>query len=232
MMPQSKRIYTGISGVVILLSLGYFVLKEPAMVPNLPVSTEPSVSESNTEVADLIDSPFNKDTEIVFSKSLAIQSNSISIDGGEFQQVPCSSNMPGIFGYITLKDNTKLELTCYNEYMGGISIVYVDASGKPESVNIAMKDGDAGDTWDRRTWITKIGDNVLFKNISLFSYEDEVDKTQLECKVTEELTSWKPDSHKFVVTTNDQALGSASDFTLPINVSEKCLDIEGHWIGK
>ncbi len=183
-----------------------------------------------------------QDLEIRYSNSVQVRAASldrerpasISIDGGAPQALPCSGDReaPTAVGYIRLDTETKGRLTCASGYLGGIYLSYRNAAGEPVSRSLALNDGDAGDEWERRSWISarRPGMPVAIEAITLSSSIDPMDGTLLGCTATRSVHTWDDNARELVEAEASSDLEPAR-FTPPIGVSSGCLDEEGKWRG-
>jgi hypothetical protein len=171
--------------------------------------------------------------DIVFKSTLGFRDQSMSIDGASFSEVPCSKNtqQPFVFGTIALDRNTLARLTCADDYLGGISLLYTDKKGEARSLNLAGSDGDAGDAWDRRSWISADTGSLKVLTVSLSSANDTDTGQLLTCKVTQTSYTWDPEN-KILAESEPMTKLDPRAFTPPIAVVKECLDDRGFWKGK
>lgn len=181
-------------------------------------------------------SRFNSSNEISFSKTLALSPQGISIDEGLVQAVPCSGDRksPAFIGYIKTPKGDELKISCTSDYMGGISLSYVDGKGTPHSIDLSQSDGDAGDVWDTRAWIsrdTKDGVQKLVIRIVTLTSSEALDSGSLkECSMNKIFYAWDPDGQRFIEDPAD------TEFDLPpfpdSKVASGCFDDKGNWTGR
>ena len=178
---------------------------------------------------------FSQDAEIGYSSFVLVRGTSISIDGRPPQSVPCSTarETPLAFGYVFLDGSAKGQLTCVDDYLGGIAISYLNANGESVSKNIATNDGDAGDQWDTRSWISTRREDrrVTIETITLSSSIELVDSTLLGCRVSRTIYRWDDEAKELVEAEASSDLELAK-FVPPIAVSSGCVDEEGNWKGE
>lgn len=169
--------------------------------------------------------------EIQFSKMIVLKEKSMAIDGGDFMPVACSSGStePAIFGYIQLNDQQRADLTCAEEYMGGIGLTFIDPNEKQKILKLVSSDGDAGDAWESRTWILK--DNGLkIRTLTLSSSNDTESGALINCNTDKTFLAWDNNLKDFLPATEATEFGPAN-FTPPIGVSKDCLNPDGTWKG-
>lgn len=212
----------GLGGVIYLKSNIHSVTEATAP---LFVGTVPVASPSNG-------SAFPAPREIQFSKALVLREKSMSVDGGDFMPVACSagSNEPAIFGYIQLNETQRADLTCAEEYMGGIGLTFIDPDGKQKTIKLVSSDGDAGEAWESRSWILKEG-GIKIRSVNLSSSNDTETGELLSCAINKTFVAWDEKAHDFTPAT-DTAEWTPSSFTPPIGVSKDCLNPDGTWKGK
>ncbi len=187
---------------------------------------------------------FSPDNEIVYSRSVLVRPASfdrlhpasISIDEGPPQSVPCSDDRDArtSFGYVLLDVETKGQLECVDDYLGGLSLSYQSATGTTVSLSLAMNDGDAGDQWETRSRLTKSRSDtpkMTIEKISLSSEEDPMDRTLLGCSVTRTIYTWDHGARELVKSAAAPSL-SPAEFAPPIGVASGCLDEDGNWKGQ
>lgn len=157
----------------------------------------------------------------------------MSIDGAPSSEVPCSKDtrQPLVFGYIALDRNTRARLTCANDYLGGVSLVYTDKKGEAQSINLSRADGDAGAQWDTRSWISVGAGSLRILNVTLSSSNDTDTGQLLECKVTQKDYTWDSEN-KVLVRSEPMKNFDPRAFTSPIAVVKECLGERGSWKGK
>lgn len=170
--------------------------------------------------------------EIVFSKVIILREKSMSVDGGDFMPVACAagSSEGAIFGYIQLNDQQRGDLTCAEEYMGGIGLTFIDPDGKQKTIKLVSSDGDAGEAWESRSWIMKDG-GLKIRTVSLQSSNDTETGELLNCAVDRKLLAWDNNVRDFT-SAEDTAEWSFANFTPPIGVAKDCLNPDGTWKGK
>jgi hypothetical protein len=112
-------------------------------------------------------------SEITFKDQLVIHDKGMSKDGGPMENVPCDAELGGVtFGFIQLDKKTTAELNCVDDYAGGISIVIKGAKGSAVSEKLGEILGDAGESTETRSWITKKQGNINIQTVTYSSYQD------------------------------------------------------------
>jgi hypothetical protein len=111
--------------------------------------------------------------EIIFKDQLVIHDKGMSKDGGPMETVPCDAEIGGVtFGFIQLDEKTTAELNCVDDYAGGISIVIKGAKGSAASEKLGEVLGDAGESTETRSWITKKEGHINIQTVTYSSYQD------------------------------------------------------------
>jgi hypothetical protein len=171
--------------------------------------------------------------DIVFESTLAFRNQSMSIDGAPFSAVPCSKSNaePAVVGSIALDQGTRARLTCADDYLGGISLSYSDTKGETQTLSLSMDDGDAGEEWDTRSWISAGAGPLRILTVTLSS-STEIDTLRLlDCKVTPKQFTWDSENKTFAESEPAEQFDPHA-FTPPIAVAKECLDDRGSWKGK
>jgi preprotein translocase subunit SecF len=102
-----------------------------------------------------------------------IHDKGMSKDGGPMETVPCDAEIGGVtFGFIQLDEKTTAELNCVDDYAGGISIVIKGAKGSAASEKLGEVLGDAGESTETRSWITKKEGHINIQTVTYSSYQD------------------------------------------------------------
>ena len=167
-----------------------------------------------------------------FNKSIMVTADSLGVDDGELNVVPCE-NDPQIIGYIEITPQLAGELSCSTDYLGGVNLTFTGPMGDKETVSLAQQDGDAGDMWDTRSLITRTSDGlVLIEMISLSSSESlgEDNDQPASCSVRQESLIWDLQAKAFAPAEGPGEF-FLSRFIPPINVVNDCLDSNGLWRG-
>ncbi|MFS4460395.1 hypothetical protein [Bdellovibrio sp. HCB2-146] len=163
-------------------------LKQREEAKLTPGGIRPPTSSENTELK-----------EIVFKDLLVIHDKSIAKDGGAAEVVPCSAELDGeTFGYIQLDEKVKAELNCVDDYAGGISLVVKGKKGKKQTEKIGEVLGDAGESLDTRTWISKKDKKITITTVSISSYQDAdaEDTAPINCDKKAWLIEWDAKNQK------------------------------------
>lgn len=168
--------------------------------------------------------PMPPPAALEFKDVLVLMDHSYSIDGGPMVEAVCSDADPAST-FATLKVGDKvLELTCLDDYMGGIAIK--GASEPPLYEKIALKFGDAGQLSDKRAWVRKTPEGLSISTVTRWSQDDideeEAGQSHVECG-TESATitisakdlSWSKSETK--------ANPAEFPFNPPANINAKCL---------
>jgi hypothetical protein len=178
-------------------------------------------------------SPAAAPREITFSKTLVLREKTMSVDGGDFMPISCSSgsNEPVVFGYIQLTEQHRADLTCAEEYMGGVELTFIDPDGKQKTLKLVSSDGDAGDAWESRSWILKEDGRLKVRTVTLSSSNDTESGELLACNAKKELLVWDAKTQDFSQAV-DTPEWSLATFIPPIGISKDCLNPDGTWKGK
>ncbi len=168
--------------VVALLGLGYFVLR-PALEAQFANHTgELPASLDAAPEAGSADLPLPAPIE--FKDTLVIMDHAYSVDGGPMVEAVCAQSDPA-FTFATLKISERkiAELTCLEDYMGGIAIKV--ASQPPLYEKLGLKVSDAGGMSDLRAWIRRSSDGLTIDIATKWSQSDidpeEAGQVHLEC---------------------------------------------------
>lgn len=112
-------------------------------------------------------------SEIVFKDQLVIHDKSMSKDGGPMETVPCDAEAGGVtFGFIKIDEKTTAELNCIDDYAGGIFIAIKGTKGSVSSEKLGEVLGDAGESTETRSWITKKEGDIKIQTVTYSSYQD------------------------------------------------------------
>lgn len=218
--------------IVIAIGIYFISVNTTTTTPDYPID---GVIEPVVEAPEMAPDA----REITFSQVIEVREKNINIDRAGLKGVPCSKERtkPLAFGYILLnKKNTAKEdtaqLACIDDYLRGITLHYLNKDGELKSINLGMVDGDAGDEWDSRSWITRDEDSgdLVIMNVSLVSADDIDSSNPTECTVTKTLYAWDSEEKFFSETETNQDFDLRT-FTPPIGVSKNCLDSDGFWKG-
>jgi hypothetical protein len=222
--------------LIIIISLSFLMKPTGTGTPSTNIGT--TTPESSEVVDDIVREdaapPSHPDKEITFNSKMLVQNKTLGIDGGAMEPVPCSIDYakPTLMGFIQLDKNTKGTLRCLDNYMGGISLIYTDAKGTQQTMTLGQRDGDAGDSWDLRSWVTKDAKGISVRTISFGSTSDvEESGAATECHMKDEYFVWNEAEKDFRKGTPPAAF-DISSFTLPIEIEAGCLDSQGRWKGK
>lgn len=163
--------------------------------------------------------------EIIFKDQLVIHDKSMSKDGGPMETVPCDAELGGVtFGLIKIDEKTTAELNCIDDYAGGISIVYKGLKGSSSSEKLGEVLGDAGESTETRSWITRSKEGVLnIQTVTYSSYQDpDAEETApINCEKKAWAIDFDKKSKKFKrksVTLNEKDM----KFVPAARVAEKC----------
>jgi hypothetical protein len=232
-MDSQKKVLFGSLAVFALVTAGimYWLLKvrsvEIAKIDASPsASSNPSENKAAATKAEPPQAVFTA-KEIDFKQTLQIEDKAIIIDGGEAVKVPCEA-VPQLFGFVKIDADVTGELTCKDDYMGGIQLKVKDASGEDHAVDLEQADGDAGDSWDSRSLLSREKDGRLrIDLISVSSSENiEDEKSTPSCSLRETALTWDPATKSFLGA-NPSGLFNLKMFRSDISVSESCLDEQG-----
>jgi hypothetical protein len=112
-------------------------------------------------------------SEIVFKDQLVIHDKGMSKDGGAMENVPCDAESGGVvFGFIQLDEKMTAELNCIDDYAGGIFITIKGAKGADITEKLGEVLGDAGESLETRSWITKKSGKINIQTVTYSSYQD------------------------------------------------------------
>lgn len=112
-------------------------------------------------------------SEIVFKDQLVIHDKAMSKDGGAMENVACDAESGGVvFGFIQLDEKTTAELNCIDDYAGGIFITIKGAKGAVSTEKLGEVLGDAGESLETRSWITKKSSKINIQTATFSSYQD------------------------------------------------------------
>ena len=157
------------------LLLAFFALSDSASAENEKTKiTAPQAVTTSEE--GLIRGPKTDKvpvTEIIFKDQLVIHDKAMSKDGGPMENVPCDAETGGvIFGFLQLDETTKAELHCIDDYAGGISLTIQGTKGSVSTEKLGEVLGDAGESTETRSWITKKSGKVSIQTVTYSSYQD------------------------------------------------------------
>ena len=221
--------------VVAAVSYGIYRQKQNSEIGAIATpESELSFDSQNEEPASRLN--FSPDEEIKFVKSLLVMSNSVAVDGGALQKVPCQgkNGKPELIGYIKEKE-TRIELVCINDFLGGISLQYQEGSGKKIHLNLGRNEGDAGDLWETRSMIFKSDEGILtIDSITLTSSQDLSGAEKPDdipppvCEEELMAFTWDPEKNTFIETLPSKNF-TINEFAPPIDVDDGCLTKDGKW---
>lgn len=175
--------------------------------------------------------PFAEAKEIKFSQSLAIKFKELSLDEKDYKPIACapSDAEAHVFAYLKL-NGIRVDLLCSEEYMGGITLAYSNAKGEPRKISLAIIEGDAGSSWEIRSWLTKAGKKLLLESINLTSQSNPGNEELESCGAETQVLEWDPKAKDFLESSVAPTKG-LSAFTPPINIDPRCLHTDGSWKG-
>lgn len=226
-MNSRDKIAVAVVLVILIISGGLYALYQTRSSSNID---EAPALETPSEVSA---PSLEKQKEIVFSEQMVVQKDQYAVDGSAWTPLACSDNpeAPVELGYFQSGDS-KIRLLCYEDYLAGPYLEFEDSGGKNKIIKIALKDADAGEMWDTRTWIKRDPEsqNLVLETVRLSSFEDPESEEMFDCNVTLNAFVWNPQSREF------EKYQPAEDFDLtefspPIHVSKVCLDEKGYWKG-
>lgn len=164
-------------------------------------------------------------SEIIFKDQLVIHDKAMSKDGGPMESVSCDAELGGVtFGFIKIDEKTTAELNCIDDYAGGISIVYKGLKGTTSSEKLGEVLGDAGESTETRSWITrtKAGElNIQTVTYSSYQDPDAEDTAPINCEKKAWNIEFDKKSKKFKrksITLNEKDM----KFVPAARVAEKC----------
>lgn len=168
-----------------------------------------------------------------FQKTVLVQHGAIAIDEQPLKAVACSKD-PETFATIKIDEQLEGELSCSDEYLGGVKLTYV-VDGETRTAGVAQRDSDGGDDWDARSYLVRDNHgNLVIQTQTASSGEEMADDgtpAPLECTMAVSAQIWEPESKTFVP-------GPPADdvptipFRPPINVAAECLNADGSWKGR
>lgn len=189
--------------------------KSPVQTIADAVPTENAIATSSDGAA----APSPAQT-IEFSNSIVIADHSISVDGAAWSELACAENGEiTIVGKVTLFPGKAAQLLCMNEYMGG---VWLEVSGVKFPIEKwGLKFGDAGETLDARTWLSRAADGILVEQVTLSSVRSgEGAGNEVSCTNRVQAFLLKPD-----LTIDEQKVEYSKErhkFDPPPQIEEKC----------
>lgn len=224
--PNKKKIaialVASLTTVVLVLTIAHFLRPNETQVTDVSnVDVEAGMGEIPPEDP----TPMPKPSVLDFKDALVLMDHAYSVDGGPMTEAVCSESDPP-FTFATLKvgDDKVVELTCLNDYMGGIAIK--GEAEPPLYEKLALTFGDAGDMSDKRAWVKRTPEGLTIFTVTRWSQEDideeEAGNSHVECgksvdQITvsaKDLTSSKSDFH-----------GNTDGFVFnpPPQINSKCL---------
>lgn len=174
---------------------------------------------------------FAEAKEIKFSQSLAVKFKEVSLDDKEYKPIACApaGTEPYVFAFLKL-NGVRVDLLCSEEYMGGISLAYSNAKEEPRKITLAIIEGDAGSSWEVRSWFTKAGKKLLLESINLTSQSNPGNEELESCGAETQVLEWNPKAKDFEESPVAPTKG-LSAFTPPIVIDPRCLHTDGSWKG-
>lgn len=165
--------------------------------------------------------------ELQFSKEIYFTKQSMSVDGGVEQPLPCQDDQTRVtLGELKLDPETSVTVTCLNEYMAGVSFDLQN-----QRFELATQDGDAGDSWEKRSKILRRGDQIEILSLNVTSTlqegESEKDNSRL-CEMSYDLKKWNPQTKQFESQEVPDELKTFDLKSVYENFKD-CLDEEGQW---
>ncbi len=216
----------------------YFYQKQKFLSQSGLTPTPESVFNFNSQIDSEPAAPlnFSAESEIQFKKFLLVTARSLAVDGGPLQKVPCQgkNGKPELIGFIKEKE-TRIELVCINDFLGGISLQYQEGSGKKIHLNLGRTEGDAGDLWETRSLVSKNEEGLL--NIDTITLTSSQDMSQAEkpddipppvCEEELVAYTWDPQKNTFIETLPSKNF-TIENFAPPIDVDDGCLTADGKW---
>lgn len=180
---------------------------------------------------------FVKGKVIDFSQRLIFLSKSIKVDNDDARNVNCPSydqyNQANL-GFIVLDNETKANVTCYNDYQGGIFLNYTTATNEQKSILLSQNEGDAGDIWDQRAWMIKKDSNTItLTTVKLASSVDIDNEEKFSCYSQIDFYRWNKEKKDFEKLENHIPDFDLSNFTQPISVDQRCINSSnGQWLNQ
>lgn len=225
---RTVKFKVGIIAAAIIVGASIFLFTWKKAGPNAEY-----VIPADSESIGPSPSPPIQPIDYQFTKSIVVNRRALSVDGGVFQDVPCSADRskPIVFGNIRLDDTAAGNLICIDDYMGGIQVTYKTPSGENETKLLGTQDSDAGESWETRSWITRGSGTLAIHSIALSSVEDTEDGKLLDCRASHTFLTWDKNK-KILVEKAASSEGKIEEFAPPIHVAAGCLSGDGKWKGK
>ncbi|MES2965311.1 MAG: hypothetical protein V4760_15610 [Bdellovibrionota bacterium] len=207
---------------VALVLIGAHFLR-PSSDPSFTGVTDADVEAGMTEAPPEDGTPLPPPAAIDFKDVLVLMDHSYSVDGGAMTDAVCSeTDPPFTFATIRIGESKVAELTCLNDYLGGISMKA--ASEPPLYEKLGLQFGDAGEMSDKRAWVRRSPEGLTIVTVSRWSQEDmdeEESSTHVECgsKMEQLVISGKDLSF-----TKSEFKGKLEDYVFnpPPNINSKC----------
>gem|GEM_PF-3619650 len=220
-----RKFYWVLLGVAVVVVVGvgsYIVQKKYGPITDFQAANPVGLGEPKT---------FGK---IEFKKNIFVQHGAIAIDDGPLTAVACEAN-PAPFGTIKIDDTLEGELSCVDDYLGGVKLTY-SVEGEVRTAGIAQRDADGGDAWDARSYILRDKNGHLIIQTQTASSGEEIDESNpqhppMDCTMAVSAQVWEAETKTFVPGPPAED-APAFTFRPPINVAADCLAGDGSWKGK
>lgn len=161
-----------------------------------------------------------------FENVIVMMDGGYAIDGGAFVAASCAETDPAFrFGSLAVGD-TLAELTCLDDYMGGISIK-LDRTQPPLYEKLGLRFTDAGEASDKRSWIRRTPEGLTIDVVTKWSQADidpeEGGQAHVQCGTTFERIAIS--AKDFAITKSEitDADKNAYPFEPPAKIDSKCL---------
>lgn len=182
-------------------------------------ATGVAISESGS--ASLLDPTAR---EIVFLRELIVDDSNVQVDGAAAEPVPCAET-PQSFAKIKLDDETFAYLTCSTDPAAGIRMHYTGRDGEIRVKQLGLNETDVKDMSDSRSLISRKSETPLrIEYFTLLSSETS-------CTIDHHAEVWNASLKQFEETQNPREFTPAR-MSLPFNVYNHCLTVDGKWNAK
>lgn len=232
---SKKQIYI-LSAVLVIVVGGIFIYRfvkddhgtenrgeMPApMSEDVPPEIEEEVAAMNSGTPE---GPEIKVEEIKFTKTLLFHHDQYAVDGGGLKPLQCTTTKKTIAYFMLDSGPDRAVISCTNDYLGGVKISYEDKDGAVQELEIAQKDGDAGDIWDSRSLVVRNDKGLHIARVSLTASADPMDEEKpAECSEHKMQYKWNVQNKKFEEVPYTESF-SVQDFKKP--TIDSCLNADG-----
>ncbi|HMQ11157.1 MAG TPA: hypothetical protein PKC21_01600 [Oligoflexia bacterium] len=189
----------------------------------LIICLQPLIAAENKEVVKVVK----------FKKSIEITKDHLNIDDETQIKVKCYTGDKNKYPFakIVVGENIKIPIYCEKDYLGGI-FLEIKNSEDVDKIELFQQDGDAGEMWDTRAWITKDKDIYEILKITLGSYliDDDVMSDKRNCETSYQFFTWNEKNKNFdYIQKKIDPSFIKRKFKAPITVDDVCLNKKGLW---